>query len=178
MPPPPHSRRHQDTWFLRFISATNQLFVVTTDLASFSRISEIELLSGGGMLLRTNQSAVVRRTVHSLHFCDTLLMFPRLSRITLRQRARGMAAAWAMLTSELFGGGWKMSAAAAEQLAVVVTNGVSLPGIANSCMLALHPCKAAKGFCHCHQHTRIYRHILKVSFRVNQLVNFRDWNKS
>ena len=93
MPPPPHSRRHQDTWFLRFISATNQLFVVTTDLASFSRISEIELLSGGGMLLRSNQSAVVRRTVHSLHFCDTLLMCLRLSRITLRQRALGMAVA-------------------------------------------------------------------------------------
>jgi hypothetical protein len=49
----------QDTWYLRFISATNQLFVVTTDLAAYSRISEIALLADDKMLLLKNQSAIV-----------------------------------------------------------------------------------------------------------------------
>lgn len=48
-----------DTWYLRFISATNQLFVVTTDLAAYSRISEIALLADDKMLLLKNQSAIV-----------------------------------------------------------------------------------------------------------------------
>ena len=44
---------------MRFISATKQLFVVTTDLKSYSRISEILLLPRDEMTLLTNQSAIL-----------------------------------------------------------------------------------------------------------------------
>jgi hypothetical protein len=50
---------HPDTWYLRFISASKQLFVVSTDLKSESYITEILLLPSNEMLLLVNQSASV-----------------------------------------------------------------------------------------------------------------------